>query len=263
MAGREHLALRLAEGEAVGAEGQADVVQLAGAGAQLAVLDLGVGQHDGTGHHGHLELVGESAEQGLVVMGHVHRLHPEQGVGETFVAARGDPAARHFQRVAGGHPVHRRAPVGGGIDLGFLAAGHQPGADVLGNTTTVRAFEQALAAGVFQVGVELQLQSLGALIVRGEQLRLHRQQVAALAGLALDHADLAAQVGQVVAHRAVFGPAGVGGEEGDQDQEDQLAHAGLQGSPQGRGVASACQASLCIPISNLSLRIIERVPGAP
>ncbi len=263
VAGREHLALRLAERPAIGTEGQADVVQLAGAGTQLAVLDLGVGQDDGAGDHRHLEIMGEPAEQGLVVVGHVHRLHPEQGVGETLIAARGDPAARHLQWVARGHPVHRRGPVGSGVDLGLLAAGHQPGADMLGEHHHRALVEQALAAGIFQVGVEFQLQPFGALVVRREQFRLDRQQIAALAGLALDHADLAAQVGQVVAYRAAFGPAGVGGEEGDEDQEDQLAHAGLQGSPQGRGVASACQASLCIPISNLSFRIIERSGGAP
>lgn len=263
MAGREHLALRLAERPAIGTEGQADVVQLAGAGTQLAVLDLGVGQDDGAGDHRHLEIMGEPAEQGLVVVGHVHRLHPEQGVGETLIAARGDPAARHLQWVARGHPVHRRGPVGSGVDLGLLAAGHQPGADMLGEHHHRALVEQALAAGIFQVGVEFQLQPFGALVVRREQFRLDRQQIAALAGLPLDHADLAAQVGQVVAYRAAFGPAGVGGEEGDEDQEDQLTHAGLQSSPQGRGVASACQASLCIPISNLSFRIIERSGGAP
>lgn len=159
-------------------------------------------------------------------MGHVHRLHAEQGVGHAVLALGAEPAARQFQRVAGGHPFHGLGEVFGLIDLGLLAGGHQPGADVLGEYHHGARVDQPLVAGLGQVGVELQAQALDALVILGEQLRLHAQQVAALGRLALVEHDLAAQVGQVVAHRAALRPTGIAGEEDHQDEEDQLAHKG-------------------------------------
>ncbi|MCY1305982.1 hypothetical protein D9M70_558140 [compost metagenome] len=88
--------------------------------------------------------------------------------------------------------------------------------------------EQAFAAGLFQIGGELQAQALDALVILGEQLRLDAEQIAVLGRGTEVQRDLAAQVGQVVVDRAAFGPACVGGEQDDENKEDQLAHAGLR-----------------------------------
>ncbi|MCY1527668.1 hypothetical protein D9M68_627400 [compost metagenome] len=82
--------------------------------------------------------------------------------------------------------------------------------------------EQAGAARLFQVGGELQLQSLAALVVTGEQLGLDAQQIAALAGLALVERDFAAQVGQVMADRTHLGPQQIAAEQGEaEDQREE------------------------------------------
>ncbi len=168
-------------------------------------------------------------------MCHVHRLHAEQGVRHAVLALGAEPAARELERVAGGHPFHGLGQVLGLVDLGLLASGHQPGADVLGEHHDGTRVDQPFVAGLGQVGTEFQTQAFGALVVLGEQFRLDAQQVAALGRLALVEHHLAAQVGQVVAHRATLRPAGITGEEDDQNEEDQLAHKGwvLMGCPTG------------------------------
>ena len=76
--------------------------------------------------------------------------------------------------------------------------------------------QQALVPGLLQVGGEFAVQAFGALIVGGKQFGLDAQQIAAVGGGALIDREIDAQVRQVMAHRAVRGPHGVGRKCGDQ-----------------------------------------------
>ncbi|MNR26539.1 hypothetical protein D3C85_1437590 [compost metagenome] len=76
--------------------------------------------------------------------------------------------------------------------------------------------QQALVPGLLQIGRELAVQALGALVVGGKQLGLDAQQVAAIGGCALIDGDVDTQVRQVVTHRTVRGPHRVGREGGNQ-----------------------------------------------
>ena len=76
--------------------------------------------------------------------------------------------------------------------------------------------QQALVLGLLQIGRQLAVQALGALIVGGKQLGLDAQQIAAISGCALVDREIDTQVRQVMTHRTVRGPHGVGRKGGNQ-----------------------------------------------
>ena len=123
-----------------------------------------------------------------------------------------------LQGVADRQPVHGFIDRRGLIQLIFLASGKQPGTDVLRQHHDGFVVKQALVTGLLQVGRQLAVQMFEALIIGGEQLRLDTQQVAALAGLAVIHCQLNAQIRKIMAYGALPGPNGVTGDHGDQQQ---------------------------------------------
>ena len=64
--------------------------------------------------------------------------------------------------------------------------------------------------------MEFAVQAFGALIVGGKQFGLDAKQIAAIGGCALIDREIDPQVRQVMTHRAVRGPHGVGRKGGNQ-----------------------------------------------
>ncbi|MNH22539.1 hypothetical protein D3C79_824010 [compost metagenome] len=77
---------------------------------------------------------------------------------------------------------------------------------------------QALGTGLLQVGRELAVQALQVLIVAWVKQGLDAQQVALLAGHAVVQRQFDAQVGEVVAFRALLGPEAIAAQGGDHYQ---------------------------------------------
>ena len=83
-------------------------------------------------------------------------------------------------RTLRGH-LHRRAQqrhVAPSGEVEQHAADHQPGADVLGQHHHGFFVEQALIAGLLQIGREFAVQACGALVIGGEQFGLDAEQIA-------------------------------------------------------------------------------------
>ncbi len=239
--------LGLSQGLAGAVEHQADVVQRAAPDLQAAVFHARLRQDDGACHQGDAVVARQVAEQLLVVVRHRLRLGAQQRIAHARRGLGGEQGAEKVQRVAGRQPMQGLALSGGVIELVLLAHCQQPGADVFGQHDHRARIEHAALACVVQVGGQLQAQARQALIVTGEQFRLDAQQVATSAGLAEVECDLAAQVGQVMADRALLAPAGVAAEAGQQRErqreDDQWTHAGSFDWVvlQVRSIAPGCQ----------------------
>lgn len=78
--------------------------------------------------------------------------------------------------------------------------------------------DQALIAGVLQVGREFQMQAFQALIVGGKQLGLDAQQIATIGWHAFVDGQCNAQVRQVMRNGALLGPDQISGDGGNQGQ---------------------------------------------
>ncbi|MNC28126.1 hypothetical protein D3C75_763230 [compost metagenome] len=75
-----------------------------------------------------------------------------------------------------------------------------------------------MGAGLLQVGRELAVQALQVLVVARVEQRFDAEQVAVLAWHAVVQCQFDAQVGQVVAFRALLGPEAIAAEGGDHHQ---------------------------------------------
>ncbi|MGF6616100.1 hypothetical protein ABH910_002993 [Pseudomonas sp. YL-218 TE3947] len=143
-------------------------------------------------------------------------LHPQVRIVETATALGTDQGADELQRIAHRQPVHRFLERSGLVQLIFFATDHQPGTDMFGQYDDGFFIQQALILSLLQVSRELAVQAFGALIIGGEQLGLDTQQIAAIGGGALIDRKADTQIRQVMTHRTVRGPHGVGREDGDQ-----------------------------------------------
>ncbi|MNL02018.1 hypothetical protein D3C87_1225080 [compost metagenome] len=163
-----------------------------------------------------MEFFCQPAEQRLVILGHAFGFHAQVRVIQTTAALGANQRANEFQRIAHGQPVHGFLEGGGLVQLVLFTADHQPGADMFGQHDDGFFVQQALFLRFLQVGREFAVQAFRALIVGGKQLGLYAQQVTPVGGLALVDGEIYPQIREVMAHRAIRGPHGVGRQCGDQ-----------------------------------------------
>ncbi|MNO63544.1 hypothetical protein D3C76_542520 [compost metagenome] len=185
---------------------------------QYALFHIRFGQHDRTGHQGDAKFLGQAAEQLLVVCGHLLGLHAQVRIGAPVVAVSAKNREAIAQRVAQFQPLLGFAALGNLIQLALLSARPQPGTDVFRQHDHRARVHQALGAGLLQIGCELAVQALQVLIVARVQQWFDTEQVAVLARDAMVKRQFDAQVGQVVAFRALLGPEAIAAEGGDHHQ---------------------------------------------
>ncbi|MCY1433995.1 hypothetical protein D9M71_500390 [compost metagenome] len=137
---RIHLALGLADGQAIAAEHHAAVEQRATADFQRAVDDTGFGQHDGAGHQGDVKLLGQSAEQRLVILGHAFGFHAQVRVVDTALALGANQRADELQRVAHGSQFMASLNVPAWYNSSFSPLTISQVPTCSGNTTMVFSF---------------------------------------------------------------------------------------------------------------------------
>ncbi|MCY1174496.1 hypothetical protein D9M73_147020 [compost metagenome] len=213
---RVYLALGLADRHALAVEHHAAVVQRAATDFQGAVDDARFGQHDGAGDQRHVEFPGQSSEQRLVVSGHRLGFHAQVGIVQAVATLGADQRSGELEGIAHRQPVHGLLEGAGLIQLIFFAADHQPGTDVFRQHDDGLAVQQTLVPGCLQIGRELAVQTLGALIIGRKQFGLNAQQIATIGRRALVDSQVDPQVRKVVTHRPVRGPHRVGREGGEQ-----------------------------------------------
>ena len=85
-AGLGHMSLWLAERCAITGKHLADVIERTVADLQHAVFHRGRGQDNRTRYQGDAILLGQAAEDGLIVVGHLLGFHAKQCVGQTVLA---------------------------------------------------------------------------------------------------------------------------------------------------------------------------------
>ncbi|MCY1439790.1 hypothetical protein D9M71_560410 [compost metagenome] len=138
------------------------------------------------------------------------------GIVQTVAALGADQRLGELQGIAHRQPVHGLLEGAGLIQLILLAADHQPGTDVLRQHDDGLAVQQTLVPGCLQIGRELAVQTLGALIIGGKQFGLNAQQIATVRRRALVDSQVDPQIRKVMTHRPVCGPHRVGREGGEQ-----------------------------------------------
>ncbi|MNC28125.1 hypothetical protein D3C75_763220 [compost metagenome] len=98
---------------------------------QHTLFHVGGGQHDGAGHQGDVEFLGQATEQLLVVRSHLLGFHAQVRVGAPVVPVGTEHGQAIAQRVAQFQPLQGFAALRDLVQLVLFPACPQPGADVL------------------------------------------------------------------------------------------------------------------------------------
>lgn len=100
------LVLQGTERLAAAVEGQADLAQRPVTDLEPVVFQIGLWQHDRACYQGDAELLGEAAENRLVLFGHLPRFEAQHGTGAAVVALVAGQGAQIPPGVAQRHPLH-------------------------------------------------------------------------------------------------------------------------------------------------------------